>query len=744
MRKGLTALAFLFLAAHLPSLPPTLEDLDSINFALGVRDFDVAHHQPHPPGYPLFIALGKLATALFRAAGVSAPEVWGLAVWSALAGSILVGLVFLFWRWFDGDDRRATIAAVLTACCPLFWFTALRPLSDMTGLAFTVAALAAIAAAMSGENIEQNRRDRLLAIGACLAGLAMGFRSQSAVLTLPLLAFALLRPQPRVTARTRLAAVGAVALGVLLWAVPLVIATGGPRAYLAALGSQAGEDFSGVVMLWTHRTPKVAVFALLHTFVLPWDSPLLAGIVLALAAAGAWVLAFRSPRTLVVTLLIFGPYAVFHLLFQETITVRYALPLMLPVAYLVAVLIAEAGTLGATVGTAALAVVGLWLAVPAGIAFGRTPSPVFAMLSRMQASGEPSPVVAMHRRAFTESRRARQWSGLPQGRLLASPRDYEWLELTRVWRDEGAAKRTWFVADPRRTDLALIDGHGRRGESFRWPLNEATYVGGARPSELDWYTYENPGWFLERGWSLTPEIAGITERDGWGPHRRPSEGWVRRRVGESIMMLGGRHLGAASDPPVTLTVAVDDRPIVTLTVKPGFFLDFHPLAAGTRGGSGDFGKLTIRAEAAAGGAVPRVALEQFDLQAPDTVQFGFDEGWQEPEYNPETARSWRWMSERAVLRVHNAGRPVVLRLTGESPLRYYPTTPTLTVTAGGQRLADLHPDRDFSYEVTIPAAAVAGDGRVTLESSAMFIPGDREGTADRRHLAIRIYGVDVR
>ena len=290
----------------------------------------------------------------------------------------------------------------------------------------------------------------------------MGFRSQSAVLTLPLLAFALLPSRPGFTTRSKLTAVGAVAAGVLLWAVPLVIATGGPRAYLDALGSQAGEDFSGVVMLWTHRTPKVAVFALLHSFVLPWDSPLLAGIVLALAAAGVWVLAIRAPRTLALTLLTFAPYAIFHLLFQETITVRYALPLMLPLAYFVSAVIAEAGTIGATAGTAALAIVSLWLAVPAGIAFGRTPSPVFAMLSRMQASGESAPIVAMHRRAFTESRRARQWTGLPPGRLLAAPRDYEWLELTRAWREAGASTPSWFVADPRRTDLALIDARGRR------------------------------------------------------------------------------------------------------------------------------------------------------------------------------------------------------------------------------------------------------------------------------------------
>ena len=209
-------------------------------------------------------------------------------------------------------------------------------------------------------------------------------------------------------------------------------------------------------------------------------------------------------------------------------------------------------------------------------------------------------------------------------------------------------------------------------------------------------------------------------------------------------MIGGRHLGAATDPPVNILASIDDRRILTFTVNPGFFLGFHTLPAGTLSGSGIFRKLTVSAENPSGGEVPRIALEQFSLQDPDVVQFGFDEGWQEPEYNPETGRSWRWMSERSVIRVRSAGRPILLRLTGESPLRYYSSAPTLTVTAGGRRLAELHPDRDFTLDVTIPAEALATDDRVTLESSAMFIPGDREGTADRRHLAIRMYGVEVR
>src|SRR5918994_218586 len=80
-------LAAAWLAAHLPYLAPSLEDIDSINFALGLRDFDVASHQPHPPGYPVYIALGRASLA---AVGVAAPslgearaEAVALAIWSA-------------------------------------------------------------------------------------------------------------------------------------------------------------------------------------------------------------------------------------------------------------------------------------------------------------------------------------------------------------------------------------------------------------------------------------------------------------------------------------------------------------------------------------------------------------------------------------------------------------------------------------------------------------------------------------
>jgi hypothetical protein len=747
VRRALGILAALTLAAHLVSLPPTLEDLDSVNFALGVRDFDVSRHQPHPPGYPVFIALGKLGTSALAAVGVNQPAVRGLAVWSALGAAAIVLLAFAFFSALDANVTRSAVASVLLAVSPLFWFTSVRPLSDMPGLAAAFAALAALAAGIRSSDLTP------LVAGAFLAGVSVGFRSQMAALTLPMLAFALWSRMSLfsssenrdLTPRRFLIVLAAAAAGVAVWGVPLIVASGGLTGYLHALGSQADEDLTGVVMLWTHRSARVAAFAVLHTFVLPWDSPILAGVVLMLAVSGLLVLARREPRVLVMLAVTFGPYALFHLLFQETITVRYALPLVAPVTYLAAVVVAQADVRAASIALVAIAAFSLSCAAPATAAFGRSPSPIFGLLSDASLLRErgAEPVVAMHRRVATESRRARIWAGELPGKVLPAPRDYEWLELTRAWR-EGYDGETWFIADPRRTDLALIDREHTRVRQYRWPFDGAVYVGGARPDQLDWHVFHRPGWFLEQGWALTPEVAGISDRDGWGPNRRPSVGWVRRRDGGAVMMLGGRHLGGAGDPPVRIVATFDERSMATFDVKPGFFLEFVDLPPGTLAGDSRFARLNVRADATAGGAVPPVAIEQFNLQAPDGVQFGFGEGWHEPEYNPTTARSWRWMSERAIVRVHSPGRGVVLRIVCDSPLRYFDDSPLFRVSVGDRVLSELRPGDDFTVEVSVPGDLLtAADGRIVLTSDRAYVAGEKEGTADRRRLALRIYSLSV-
>ena len=141
-RTAAVTLLLIFLAAHLALLPRTLEDLDSVNFALGVRHFDVAHHQPHPPGYPVFIALAKMSTAIFRAGAVESPAVRGLAVWSALFGAAAFPALLLLFRSLERRDHLAWWATCLAGAAPLYWSTTLRPLSDATGFACAVASQA--------------------------------------------------------------------------------------------------------------------------------------------------------------------------------------------------------------------------------------------------------------------------------------------------------------------------------------------------------------------------------------------------------------------------------------------------------------------------------------------------------------------------------------------------------------------------------------------------------------------------
>jgi hypothetical protein len=756
VRNRIAALSLFFLAAHLPFLPPTLEDIDSINFALGVADFDVAKHQPHPPGYPVFIALGKASTSILRAAHVPSPEVRGLALWSAVSGAALIFPLYALFTALaprsHGD--RAWWATLIAASSPLFWFTALRPLSDTSGLAAAVVAQALIVPA-----IMRNGAARSLPWGAFVAGLAIGVRSQTFLLTLPLLGVALVLPRLGLKTRDRLLTIAAAAAGVLVWAIPLFVVSGGISSYAAALGSQAGEDFSGVVMLWTMRTPRVAVDALVYSFLWPWGHPIAGAIAIALAAVGAGRLLWRMPATLAVVLVAFLPYAVFHLLFHETITVRYALPLVVPISFLLVCAIEWAGAAAAAGGAAALVAWSLVMAVPASVWYGRQPSPAFHALADARRSAVADTATGTAAIGFhAVARRAADWfetrpaqeplvAGDP-GRVpfLKAPHGREWLTLITQWRAKPDT-RIWFVADPRRTDLALLDPWARTGPvPYRWGFVEPPFVGGTRPGDSDLYALSAPGWMLDRGWALTAEIAGVTARDGLGPHRRPSVAWVRARNQGAMLMIGGRHLGAADDSAVRVSISVKGAPLDAFEVRPGFFFRLVALPPGSLAGSTGYVPLEASSAAADGSSrLFAVGLEQFDLQSGGAPMLGAQDGWFEPEYDPRTSRSWRWSSEKSTLWVRPVGRDVTLTLSGESPLRYYDAAPTVIVSVAGQELARFRPSADFTEQVVLPAEALErAGGQVVLTSDKFFVPAEREGAADKRHLALRIYSYSVR
>lgn len=99
------------------------------------------------------------------------------------------------------------------------------------------------------------------------------------------------------------------------------------------------------------------------------------------------------------------------------------------------------------------------------------------------------------------------------------------------------------------------------------------------------------------------------------------------------------------------------------------------------------------------------------------------------------------MSDAATVWIRPIGRDVTLTLSAESPLRYFDEAPEVLIKAGGQIVAQLTPDADFTHEVRLPAALLAArDGEVVIQSSKSFVPGN----GDQRTLALRVYALDVK
>lgn len=772
--RVLWALVAIFVLGHLPFLAPTLEDIDSVNFALGLHDFDVAKHQPHPPGYPVFIFLARLARPVVSAVlPADAPrttiDAHALAVWGTLLGGLALLVLARFFQALEQNERRAALATALTACAPLVWFDAARPMSNMAGLALVWVSQGLALSAWRGQpggpaphaglRLLRGSADRMAAPGvataavtrgfvcsAVIAGLAAGVRSQTVLSTLPLLLVVIGVAGVWRRREIWFGTGAGLVVGTLAWMVPLLVDTGGPSGYLAAFAAQAGEDLEGVDMLATNPSLRRLALGLVHTFVLPWGGWPLASLLLGLAVFGVVVLAVRDRRALLLLAASCVPYLLFHLWLQETVTTRYALPILPAVAYAAVRGVDELASQLAPLLIGLLIAASLASVVPLQWLYARTGSPVSRAVAAIeseqrQETRETQVPVAMHH-AFALALR-----GTPlASRALPSPPGRETAQVVTHFLEHGPFGQLWFLSDPRRTDLDRIDRTARRvHQRFRWGFSTEAVLGGVRPSDVDLVEVREPGWMVGEGWALTPELAGQAARAGRGLQKESLTAHARSRSGPARLMVGGRNLGGQQGSAVEFSLAIDDRPLETWTLpaEPGFFLKFWDLPAGALASTNAWLPLRVSAKAV-DGAPALAAIEQFDLQPPHVVMFGYDDGWYEPEFNPVTGRQWRWASESAALNVRSAGVGVRLRLTGATEFDGTGEPPTVRVRAGERELATVPNAGTVNIDVLVPASTLGlAKGRITVETSRVRIPADLGSSGDRRHLGLRVFSVEI-
>lgn len=291
---------------------------DDLVFRLALDVFAPQSQVPQAPFYPGYVFLGRLARLIV--ADGHAALTWV----SVLASSLVPAFCYFVATGLGFSKRAGLTAGALLAFFPAVWFHSGVPLSDPTGLA---AGLGAMALALRA-----GRGPRIALLASLALGVAVSVRPQSAlpaVVTLALSAFSLAR-------KRRLAIITAATISTaVLYLGPIVVAARGLSGVVSWTAYQASFVLDHDSLAAHHWAIP---FMLRRYFVDIWADPLIAVAIWALLLLGVLTLwREQNRKSLRTLLLVFLPYAVLSWVFLDPSTAgRYALPYLPLVSLLVA------------------------------------------------------------------------------------------------------------------------------------------------------------------------------------------------------------------------------------------------------------------------------------------------------------------------------------------------------------------------------------------------------------------------
>jgi len=169
-RIAFWATALVCAASRFLALARSLWDWDEVLFCLGMRSYDVTSHHPHPPGFPVYIALGHIAH-LFTGSDFRA-----LQTVNVIAAILLFPAMFILARELRLRFDVALISAALLVFLPNVWFFGGGAFSDIPSLTLVVFAAAML--------LRGCRDAEAYLVGAFLLALAIGIRPQNMLIGL--------------------------------------------------------------------------------------------------------------------------------------------------------------------------------------------------------------------------------------------------------------------------------------------------------------------------------------------------------------------------------------------------------------------------------------------------------------------------------------------------------------------------------------------------------------------------------
>jgi hypothetical protein len=205
--------------------------MDSVHFALALDKYDVSLHQPHPPGYFLYIMLGRFINLFIS--DQNSVFIFISIIFSALT------VVFVYYLGHEMFDKKTgVLAAAFALTSPNFWF------HGEVALTYAAEAFFSTLSALLCWKIYRGEH-KYIWLSAIILGLSAGMRQNSIAFLFPLWLFSV----RGVPIRTTFTALGLTGFVCMLWFIPMVRMTGGWDVYFGALRE-----------LWLFNSGHVSVF----------------------------------------------------------------------------------------------------------------------------------------------------------------------------------------------------------------------------------------------------------------------------------------------------------------------------------------------------------------------------------------------------------------------------------------------------------------------------------------------------